>query len=1822
MSDATKWVGDISAEKLDLLIRKIQQKKAPERSPSPRIARRERPEEPSPLSFGQQQLWFMEQMGPGSAVYNLPAAIRCEGDLAIGVLERCLAEIERRHEALRTRFTVVDGKPVQVTVPPAEWRLPLRDLTGLPEVVREAEADRLAADEARRPFDLAAGRLLRAALLRFGPRRHVLLLTLHHLGSDAWSSGLLIRELAALYEAFAAGRPSPLPEPEVQYADFARWQRERLQGETRDKLLTYWRERLGDRPSGFELPGDHPRPAVQTFRGALQRVEIDPAAVEALRRLAGAEGTSLFAALLTSFAALLARWAGGQNDQDDVIVGTAAANRTDMAVEGLLGLFINTVVLRTDLGGDPTFREALGRVRETTLGAFSHAELPFQQLVEALQPERDLSRSPLFQIFFSLQNVGLPSLELPGLTLRPLEVHTGATEFDLAVYLTESPSGVSGWIDYNADLYAAATVDRFAGRFAAFAAAAAADPDRRLSALPLLSAADEQLLEDWSRSGPGHLPAAEACLHELFAAQAARTPAATAAVHRGRSWTYRELAGQAAAVAARLRALGAGPGDRVGVCAERSLPMLAALLGVLETGAAYVPLDPAYPEARLAAMLEDAGVAALVVHGERAARWAEKPPPRTGEGRQAKTLAVVPVAGLPSPGGREGGAGRGAGGEGPGEAATALPLDSPAYVLYTSGSTGRPKGVVVSHRNVAGFFAAMDAVLETEPGVWLAVTSISFDISVLELLWTLTRGWTVVIQDDAGSYLAAAPRAARRPIDFSLFYFADAANTAGDQRDKYRLLLEGARFADEQGFKAVWTPERHFHAFGGLYPNPSVTGAAVAAVTRRVEIRAGSVVLPLHDPVRVAEEWAVVDNLSGGRVGVSFASGWHADDFIFAPDLYAGRKEAMFAGIETVRALWRGEAVGRRGGAGQEVAVRILPRPLQSELPVWVTAAGNPDTFRAAGTIGANVLTHLLGQTVEEVGEKIAAYRAAWTAAGHPGEGTVTLMLHTFVGEDDAAVREIVRGPFTAYLRSSFGLVETLARSTGMAVQDLSAADLDALLEHAFERYFETSGLFGSPATCLRTVDRLRALGVDEIGCLVDFGIDTETTLAGLRDLAALQALVARQTEDDDSIPAQIARHGVTHMQCTPSLAGLLAADPATLAGLAPLSALLLGGEALPAPLAERLRAALPAEIHNMYGPTETTIWSLTHRVQAGEDRIPIGRPLANNTVRVLDRRLQPVPPGVPGEIYLGGDAVALGYWQAPDRTAERFLPDPGLSPLSRGWEGGAGRGAGGEGPRGARLYRTGDLGRFRPDGVLDFLGRADHQVKVRGHRIELGEIEAVLRSVPGVREAVVAARGDRLAAYVVPTAGRAAALRPVGELPAGRPQLELPNGMTVTYVTEFQIGNGYQEIFEDETYLRHGIALPAGATVLDVGANIGFFSLFVHQRSPGARIFAFEPFPPTFEALRSNVELYGLDVRLFNRGVADRPGQAEFTFYPNAPGLSGRFAGTAEDIAENRALILDWLEASGAGERISPEQIDEAIREHLRTETFPVELVRLSDVIREQGIEHIDLLKVDAEKSEADILAGLGDEDWAKIDQVVLEVHSEELLATVSGMLRAHGFELAVDDFAVAAERDGQDAVRVTMVYAVAGRLAKRSVDTPGPITAGLLRRRLAESLPEPMIPADFVLLDALPLTGSGKIDRRALPAPQAGGARVAAAYVAPRTSAEQTVAAVWQSVLGRERVGVHDNFFEVGGNSLLLVQIHARLREALGREVTMVQLFRHPTVQSLARFLEGDGAPRESPAVAAAEERVRRAGSGAGAVDRQKQFLEERRKRREAGR
>jgi len=976
---------------------------------------------------------------------------------------------------------------------------------------------------------------------------------------------------------------------------------------------------------------------------------------------------------------------------------------------GQAGLFAGSVPVRFTIDYTQSFDETLLNIR-TRLGEVRERKT-FLRDVTARYPEL---RAAAAQGLRNLLPVHVRLTEALGTPGQPDE-----GSGDGALVLTVPARGERCRWTFDTAVLKESNVRLMIGQFSTFLAGIAADTTAQVGLLPILT-------QEETRDLVSGLNATEVAIvsdvsnHGSFERQVGITPDAIAVVCRDEEITYRELNARANQLARHLRKLGVGPDTLVAISLERSIALAVGLLGILKAGGAYVPLDPSYPAERISFMLEDSKAPVVLTQQSFVARLPE---------HHAKVVQIdadwAQIAREETENVESG-----------------VQPHHLAYVIYTSGSTGKPKGVMIEHRNVVNFFIGMDQRIGSEPGVWLAVTSISFDISVLELFWTLARRFKVVMVTDEDRLALAPARSRRRTaknIDFSLFYFA--SEIGGDPKTRYRLLIEGAKFGDQHGFAAVWTPERHFHSFGGLYSNPSIVSAALATLTSRISIRAGSVVSPLHNPVRLAEEWSLVDNLSGGRVGVSFAAGWQANDFVFAPERFADRKRIMYEDIEIVRRLWRGEAVARRNGEGRDAEVRIFPTPIQPELPIWVTAAGNPETFRQAGEIGANILTHLLGQKFEDVEAKIRIYREARAKAGHPGRGHATLMLHTFVGETMEAVKETVRGPMCRYLETSIDLIrsapfafptfkvpsDAVAEKVKQGLNSFSPDEMNVLLEFAFERYFDTSGLFGTVERCLEITERCKECDVDEIGCLIDYGVPVEQALNGLHLLNEVRDRATRPVsagrEKDYSILAQIETHGVTHLQCTPSLARMIADQPGGMEALAGLQRLMLGGEALPQDLLARLRRTVRGEVHNMYGPTETTIWSTTDLLPPAEDFITIGKPIANTQVYVVDRRLRLLPIGLPGELLIGGDGVARGYLNRDDLTREKFIPDPFHA------------------KPGGRLYRTGDLVAWRPDGRLDFLGRLDHQVKIRGHRIELGEIEVALTRHPQVSAAVVVAR-------------------------------------------------------------------------------------------------------------------------------------------------------------------------------------------------------------------------------------------------------------------------------------------------------------------------------------------------------------------------------------------------------------------------------------------------------------------------------------------------
>ncbi len=1399
-----------------------------------------------------------------------------------------------------------------------------------------------------------------------------------------------------------------------------------------------------------------------------------------------------------------------------------------------------------------------------------------------------------------------------------------------------------------------------------------ARPETPVAKLNLLPEVEKRALLDLSE-GPRKAYASELCVHQQFEAQAARTPDATALVFQNKSLSYRELDARANQISNALIEKGVAPGDFVAVCVNRSTDLVAALLGVMKAGAAYVPMDPSYPRDRLAIMLEDSAAKVVVTSAS-----------------LAKSLAFEDVDMLTL-------------GSISGEAIAAAPQvtvssDNLAYVIFTSGSTGRPKGVQVAHRNVSNFFAGMDDVIGTEPGVWLAVTSVSFDISVLEIFWTLARGFEVVIQgemDQSSLSDAARVEVSDTPMDFGLFYFS---SSQGDARpgETYKLLLEGAKFADANGFQSVWTPERHFHEFGGIFPNPAVTTAALATITENVALRAGSVVLPMHNPIRVAEDWSVLDQLSNGRVGLSFASGWHANDFALMPENYERRREIMVESIDTVFKLWAGEEVEVANGEGDMIKVSTFPRPIQDRPPIWIASAGNIETFKSAGRLGANILTNMLGQDLEDLRTKLAAYREARAEAGFESPGQVSLMLHTYVCEDTEKAREIAREPFCNYLQSSFDLVKVApwmfpafkrpsleGAEEQLDTSQFTDEDIAALMDHAFDRYFETAGLFGSPEHALGMVEKLKDIGVNEIACLVDFGIESQTVIENLPYLNQLRALAnsgAGATEDSGFVPVgeTFKAHDITHLQCTPSMARMLIDDPEVLQQFGSLKHLMLGGEALPEDLAETLHTALTGKFTNMYGPTETTIWSTTSPVRKGEP-ITIGRPIANTDIRLLDASGDMVARGEAGELCIGGDGVVPGYLGRDDLTAERFIADPYA-------------------PDG-RLYRTGDLARYNAAGEIEYLGRMDQQVKINGYRIELGEIETQLSRHPDIWQSVVSAHTEngvsQLVAYYTSPQGQNDGANLVehwqGLWDTAYQQSDEESDARFNFAgwndsyTGAPIPAEHMREWRDAT--QEKILSVAPQRLLEIGCGTGMVLFSVLDSVEhytgidlstnaleriGAELTPEEQGRVTLRNLPADA-IGQFQGESFDTVVINSVAQ----YFPSADYLADVLKTASELVGDGGQIIvgdvrsLEQLTAFHTAIELNQATADldtatlrsriekrlQRESELLLSEDFFHALVR--DVQRLQGVSLT--LKEGASANEMtdyryDVVLHVGETAPAtldlpapksaeSLDQVGDLLNSGAPVIALAGLTNArlapvYAAQTAIagnDDTRAAAlretlERDRsvgidpaslsdlhpdydvvssyfnkQDPATFDVVLRHkdhAGSLVPRIADVSAlerpevyanqPASqsgdqsqlADQLRTHLREHLPDYMIPSVFVAMDTFPLTPNGKIDRKALPAPTAKTEPVQAEYVPPSNELETTIAGIWMELLGLSQVGRTDNIFDIGANSIMTAQANQRLSKKLGRRVSLVSMFRYPTVETLAAHLGSDAS---GPAVKA---------------------------------
>jgi amino acid adenylation domain-containing protein/FkbH-like protein len=674
----------------------------------------------APLSFAQERLWFLDQLEPNHPWFNSPFAIRMKGDVRVDALEGALNEIVRRHEGLRTTFRAKNYHPVQVIAPELRVEIPTVDVSQIPFEEQEAVARRMAIESSQRTFNLETGPVFRANLLRLADQDHILLLNFHHIVIDGWSLWPFMRELGTLYEAFIEGRQSPLPELPIQYADYAVWQREWLRGDVLAKSLSYWKKQLDGAPRTLELPTDHVRPQILSYYGATEKMVCPSGLSDQLNALSRREGATLFMTLLAAFQVLLSRYTG----QEDVVVGSAIANRTRMETENLIGFFVNPLVMRTDVSGNPSFRELLRRVRITALEAYANQDLPFEKLVEALQPERDLSQTPLFQVCFVLQNAPRGTLTLPALELSAIEVHNGTTKYDLLLLVSEKPEGLTCTVEYSTDLFEAASVQRLLGHYRVLLESIVENPDERVAAFPLLTAAEEQvILTEWNNASNQFQH--ETCVPELFELQVSRTPDNAAVVFESTELTYSELNSRANQLAHRLQDLGVGPETLVGICVERSLEMLIGILGILKAGGGYLPLDPSYPQSRLTFMLEDAQIPVLLTQAKLAPKLLPHDATVICLDSDWGSIASEPT-------------------ENP------LRLTEPenvAYVIYTSGSTGKPKGCQVEHRNLVHYleWANQYYFQDSREGNFPLFSSLSFDLTVTSVFLPLLRGRTIQV---------------------------------------------------------------------------------------------------------------------------------------------------------------------------------------------------------------------------------------------------------------------------------------------------------------------------------------------------------------------------------------------------------------------------------------------------------------------------------------------------------------------------------------------------------------------------------------------------------------------------------------------------------------------------------------------------------------------------------------------------------------------------------------------------------------------------------------------------------------------------------------------------------------------------------------------------------------------------------------------------------------------------------------------------------------------------------------------------------------------
>lgn len=1264
----------------------------------------------SGLSYTQKSLWYMHQVNPNSADYNLGFAVYLSKKYSKILLENTLDVLLSRYEILKSIFVIGKKEPIQQTLSNVKHSVSEINCT------KEINLHHFINELVDKPFKLSEFPLFKIYVLNtedsLNPTR-ILVLKAHHIIFDYSSFDIFCTELIDIYIKLLHNEQDTLclANKMITYHDYILKEKAYLLSQKSKEAKEYWMQQYADVQFFLNLPYDIKNRSEASNvipKGVIVSKKLPKKHVKSIKALAKLTQLTPNIVVLTALNLMLADFTG----QNQIVIGMPVSSRMTYDFEHAIGPFLNTVLLKQYIQHELTFGDFLLKVKENILKAIEYKDYPLLLLMESLNLNRDAGGS-LFQVIY-IWNEKLADSNLLQDQRKVLfensflEPQQRGSMADLILMIEDDNSELIFNWSYNASLFSVKMINKFHDYLINIFDNCMGDINLPLIRMKRLTDIDINFLSKVS-VGKRH-PFVFTNFVELFEQQSNKTPNSNALLYKNDALTFSQLNDRSNIIANLLQNIGVELESRVGILCERGFEMVIAMLAISKIGGCYIPMDPSYPPERISYIINDSQMQIIISDYDLQEHYNINSSIKNFVINKEKFIAMNKIH----------------------VNKIRLQPENLAYIIYTSGSTGDPKGVMVTHKNITNFIISMNSTIRRsnvspQNNIWLATTSIAFDISFLEIFWSLLQGHAVYIEDNKfitknNNNLLLKKTSS---MDFSLFYFS--SDSEKKEENRYQFLFNSSILADKLNFKAVWVPERHFHVFGGNYPNPSVVAAALASMTKKIAIRAGSVVTPLHHPVRIAEEWAVVDNISHGRVGISFASGWQPDDFILAPSNYDNRKEKMLQDIEVIRKLWRGESVKYLNGVHKETAINILPLPIQNELPYWITAATSLETFRIAGECGANLLTHMLGQNIRELKDKIIVYKEACINNGHK-PGTVTLMLHTFIDDDMAFVTKTVKKPFKNYLRSSIGLMQELAKHLSLNI----AEHQELIVEQAFQRYFGVSSLFGTPETCAHLIRELESIGVNEIACLIDFGIEDSLVLKGIQGIENLRKFLSQETNKVDDYFTNSIGKNITHLQCTPSHLKMLLDSDSNIDIIKNIKQMLIGGEPVTEELLLQLRKHYKGDIYSVYGPTETTIWSAVKWFESDSSISTnvIGKPILNTDFYILNENFEQVPVGIIGEMYISGEGLARGYWKKAELTASSFLPHPYTD------------------KPGERIYKTGDLVRYTSEETLEFIGRNDHQVKIRGYRIELGEIESTLNTHEKIDNSVVLAILDKSQTY------------------------------------------------------------------------------------------------------------------------------------------------------------------------------------------------------------------------------------------------------------------------------------------------------------------------------------------------------------------------------------------------------------------------------------------------------------------------------------------